>query len=117
MVAEGGWLSGAGTDMERPILSASGWYLAPLSRKVLSGKLGAGGCCSSGLLLLLYLGLGCRMARGVAENATGAPPDRDDPDSELLLFSDKSLPGEDLCLVCGRCWPKGVMGPARGLRE
>ena len=116
MVAERGWLSSAGTDMERPILSASGWYLASLRRKVLSGLLGAGCCCSFGLLL--YLGLGCRMARGVAENATGAPPD--DPDSELLLFSDKSLLGEDLCLACGRCWPKGVMGyerPARGLRE
>lgn len=80
-----GWLSGTGTDMERPILSASPWwYLASLSVNVLSGTVGEG---SSEPVWLLYLD--CRMARGVA-GSPGAP-DRDDPEPELLRSPRDSL--------------------------
>ena len=86
-----GWLSGTGTDIDRPILSASPWYLASLSRSVLSGT------GSSGLLLYLA----CRMARGVAGNP-GATPDREDPEPELLLSPCESLFEGVLCRSCGR---------------
>ena len=102
-----GWLSGTGTDMERPILSASPWYLASLNMNMLSGTAGDG---SSEPVLLLYLD--SRMARGVA-GSPGAP-DRDDPEPELLRSPWDSLFEGVRCRSCGR-WPKGLA--AIGYRE
>lgn len=76
------WPSGTGTDIDRPILSASPWYRALLRKRLVSeGMVGTEGGRSSSCPFPPYLGW--RIARGVAGSPTGIP-EREELESELL---------------------------------